>query len=175
MFVGHDAIKWPIVEGEARTVNTHHCQAPPTAGGTGAVTGRPVRPEHGSGTSFLEFAPLPGAIPCARLHTVHVLHEWDLCALADDAALVVSELMTNAVDASVVLPERPPITLRLLASERSLLIEVWDQSPLDLEPREAEPDAECGRGLTVVAALSDRWVWERTSYNRKVVRAEFAL
>jgi hypothetical protein len=26
-------------------------------------------------TSFLEFTPLPGAIPCARLHAVAVLHE----------------------------------------------------------------------------------------------------
>lgn len=152
------------------------------AGGTGAVTGRPVRLQHGPGTgtafdrtSFLEFAPLPTAIPCARLHAVHVLHEWGLRTLAGDAALIVSELMTNAADASVILPERPPITLRLLASERSLLIEVWDQSPLDLESREAEPDAECGRGLTVVAALSDRWGWERTGYNRKVVWAEVAL
>ena len=126
-------------------------------------------------TSVLELAPLPGAIPCARLHTVAVLHEWGLRALADDAALIVSELMTNAADASAVLPDRPPVTLRLLASERSLLIEVWDHSPLDLELREADPDAECGRGLTVVAALSDCWGWERTGHRRKVVWAEFAL
>lgn len=126
-------------------------------------------------TSFLELAPLPGAIPCARLHAVHVLHEWGLRALADDAALIVSELMTNAADASVVLSERPPIALRLLATEKTLVIEVWDQSPLDLEPREAGPGAECGRGLTVVAALADRWGCERASHNRKVVWAELAL
>jgi len=126
-------------------------------------------------TSFLELAPLPGAIPCARLHAVHVLQEWGLRALAEDAALIVSELMTNAADASVVLPERPPIALRLLASERSLLIEARDQSPLDLEPRQPDADDECGRGLTVVAALSERWGWERTGYNRKVVWAELAL
>jgi anti-sigma regulatory factor (Ser/Thr protein kinase) len=126
-------------------------------------------------TSVLEFAPLPGAIPCARLHAVHILHEWGLRALADDAALIVSELMTNAADASAVLPDRPPITLRLLASERSLLIEAWDHSPLDLEPRELDPGDECGRGLTVVAALSERWGWERTSHNRKVVWAELAV
>jgi len=126
-------------------------------------------------TSFLELAPLPGAIPCARLHAVHVLYEWGMRDLADDAALIVSELMTNAADASIVLPERPPITLRLLASEKSLVIEAWDHSPLGLEPREAGPSAECGRGLTVVAALSDRWGWERTGYNRKVVWTELAL
>jgi len=126
-------------------------------------------------TSFLEFAPLPTAIPCARLHAVHVLHEWGLRDLADDAALIVSELMTNAADASVALPDRPPITLRLLASEKSLIIEAWDHSPRDLEAREPDADAECGRGLTVVAALSDRWGWERTGHHRKVVWAELAL
>ena len=72
------------------------------------------------------------------------------------------------------LPERPPIALRLLATEKSLVIEAWDRSPLDLEPHAADADAECGRGLTVVAALSDRWGWERTGYNRKVVWAELA-
>jgi len=142
----------------------------------------PDRPKRGPGagatltrTSFLELAPLPGAIPCSRLHTMHVLHEWGLRALAEDAALIVSELTTNAADASAVLPERPPIALRLLASEKSLVIEVWDHSPLDLEPRMADADAECGRGLTVVAAISDRWGCERTGHRRKVVWAELAL
>ena len=126
-------------------------------------------------TSFLELAPLPGSIPCARLHAVAVLHEWGLRHLADDAALIVSELMTNAADASVALPQRPPVALRLLASEKSLMIEAWDHSPLDLEPREPDPEAECGRGLTVVAALSDRWGQERTGQRRKVVWAVLAL
>jgi len=125
-------------------------------------------------SSVLEFAPLPTAVPCARLHTVHVLHEWGLRRLAEDAALIVSELITNAVDASIVLPDRPPVALRLLATGASIVIEAWDQSPLDLEPRQADADDECGRGLTVVAALSDRWGSERTGYRRKVVWAELA-
>jgi len=123
-------------------------------------------------SSALEFAPLPTAVPCARLHAIHVLHEWGLRDLADDAQMIVSELITNAIDVSRLLPERPPVSLRLLAGEKSLLIEVWDHSPLDLEPREADADDECGRGLTVVAALADRWGWERTGSHRKVVWAE---
>ena len=126
-------------------------------------------------SSTLEFAPLPTAVPCARLHAVHVLHEWGLRHVAEDAALVVSELMTNALDASNVLPERPPVTLRLLADEKSLVIEAWDRSPLDLEPRHADANDECGRGLAVVAALSDRWGRKRTGYRCKVVWAELAL
>jgi len=150
-------------------------------GGTDTVTRCPA-PLDRSGaapvlhhTSYLELAPLPGAVPCARLHAVHVLHEWGLRALADDTALIVSEIVTNSIDASVVLPERPPIVLRLLATETLLRIEVWDHSPHDVEPREADADAECGRGLTVVAALTDRWGSNRTSYQHKVVWSELDL
>ena len=150
-------------------------------GGSGTVTrcsaplDRPGRGPALHRTSVLELAPLPGAAPCARLHAVHILHEWGLRELVDAAALIVSELITNACDASIVLPERPPIALRLLATETSLIIEAWDQSPLDLDPREADADDECGRGLTVVAALADHWGWERAGHNRKVVWAELGV
>ena len=126
-------------------------------------------------SSALELAPLPTAVPCARLHAIHVLHEWGLRDLAGDAEMIVSELITNAIDASTLLPERPPVSLWLLVTGKSLVIEVWDHSPLDLESREADADAECGRGLTVVAALADRWGWERTGHHRKVVWAELAV
>jgi anti-sigma regulatory factor (Ser/Thr protein kinase) len=126
-------------------------------------------------SSTLKLAPLPSAVSCARLHAVHILHEWGLRGLAGDAAMVVSELVTNAVDASAVLPERPPVALRLLLNERAVLIEVWDQSPEDPKPRQAGADDECGRGLAVVEALSTRWGFERSGYRRKVVWAELAV
>ena len=69
----------------------------------------------------------------------------------------------------------PPIALRLLADQERLVIEAWDQSPHDLEPVAADEDAETGRGLMIVAALSTRWGSRRTGYNRKVVWAELAL
>ena len=86
---------------------------------TGSGAGYPAG-AAGAGTtmrrmSFIELAPLPSAVPCARLHAVHVLREWDLRDLADDAALLISELVTNAVAASAVLPDRPPVSLRLIA------------------------------------------------------------
>lgn len=37
------------------------------------------------------------------------------------------------------------------------------------------PAAYCGRGLTVVAALSSRWGCERTGHRLKVVWAELLL
>jgi hypothetical protein len=122
--------------------------------------------------SFLELAPLPGAVPCARLHAVSVLTEWGLRDLADDAALVTSELMTNAVTASAALLARPPVLLHLTAGERCLRVEVHDSSPL--EPVLCAPDAEAehGRGLAVVAALSARCGSQRTGRSRKIVWAE---
>lgn len=131
--------------------------------------------------SFIELAPLPSAVPCARLHAVHVLRDWNLRDLADDAALVISELVTNAVTASAILPDRPPVSLRLISDGQSLRIEVQDRSPLDLRPGAASPgaeasdDAEHGRGLGVVAALSTRCGSDRTAHDRKTVWAELRL
>jgi anti-sigma regulatory factor (Ser/Thr protein kinase) len=123
-------------------------------------------------SSTLELAPLDTAASCARLHAVAVLKEWGLRALADDAALIVSELVTNAADASIVMRERPPIALRLHTDGTTLVIEAWDQSPLDPKPYDADDDDEFGRGLAVVAALSTRRGCERTDYRRKRVWAE---
>ena len=127
-------------------------------------------------SSTLELAPLDTAASCARLHAVAVLKEWRLPrGLVEDAELLVSEMITNAADASSCLPERPAIALRLLVTERSLVIEAWDTSPLDLEPRDAADGDECGRGLAVVAALATRWGCERTDRRRKRVWAELGL
>jgi hypothetical protein len=49
--------------------------------------------------SFLELGALPSAVPCARLHTRAVLWEWGLRP-GEQAELVVSEIITNAVQAS---------------------------------------------------------------------------
>jgi anti-sigma regulatory factor (Ser/Thr protein kinase) len=100
-----------------------------------------------------------------------VLAEWGLSHLADDAILIVSELMTNALDASMCMPTNPPIALRLIAEAGRLVIEAWDQSPLELAPIDADNDSECGRGFTVIAALSNSWGHRRITRDRKVVWA----
>jgi anti-sigma regulatory factor (Ser/Thr protein kinase) len=161
-------------------VNGYQPPAPPISGGSGGAT-RHQTPEPSSTaatahhTSHLELAPLPTAVSCARLHTVTVLNEWGLPALADDAALIVSELMTNALEASHALDSRPPITLHLSADTDRLVIEAWDQSPADPEIPHADTDSEAGRGLMIVAALADRWGAHRGWHNRKAVWAELAL
>src|ERR1700680_336795 len=45
--------------------------------------------------TLLELAALPGAVPCSRLHARHVLLEWGLSEIAENAELLLSELVTN--------------------------------------------------------------------------------
>jgi hypothetical protein len=107
--------------------------------------------------SRLELGPLPTAVPCARLHTKVILQEWGLAHMADEAELIVSELTTNALKASLSFTETQPIVLHLLASSERLLMQVWDALPTAPAPRPHAPDAETGRGLEIVSLLSDRW------------------
>lgn len=108
----------------------------------------------------LDLAPLPTAVPCARLHTRHVLREWDLADIADDAELVVAELITNAIRAAEGIPGALgalPVRLRLTARPGGVQVEVWDASDAMPEPGLTGPhDAPSGRGLAIIAALSAR-------------------
>lgn len=94
----------------------------------------------------------------------------------EDALILVSELVTNALRASWSLEGHPPIVLRLLANDQQLLIEAWDQclQVTDLRPL---PPSECdhGRGLAVVAALSNRWGVGRMGSDYKVVWCELLV
>jgi anti-sigma regulatory factor (Ser/Thr protein kinase) len=103
--------------------------------------------------SQLELGALASAVPCARLHVRHVLWEWGLSALTDDAALIVSELITNAVEASADGTVRF-VTLTLAADAACLSIGVWDASPHMPEPQPHEIDSDSGRGFEIVTMLS---------------------
>ena len=109
--------------------------------------------------SFLELGALPGAVPCARLHTRQLLWEWGLAALTDSTELVVSELITNAIQASRATGLAAPVRLWLLSDKAQVLVLVWDASP-DSPVRAAISDeTENGRGLLLVEAVSQQWAW----------------
>jgi len=109
--------------------------------------------------SFLELGALPGAVPCARLHTRQVLWEWRLAALSEAAELLVSELVTNAMQVSRATAQDtpPPVRLWLVSDKTQVVILIWDASPLPPVPVDAGEDAETGRGLLLVEAVSQRW------------------
>lgn len=132
--------------------------------------------------SYLELGALPSAVPCARLHAKQVAWEWGFDGLAETVELLVSELATNAVQTVVDQAEQPVfIRLRLSSDMVGLLIEVWDGDPRPptstaLTGDGIPPlDEEGGRGLFLVAALSQRWSWyPAPQWGGKVVWCELS-
>jgi anti-sigma regulatory factor (Ser/Thr protein kinase) len=107
--------------------------------------------------SFLELGALDGAVPSARLHARLVLAEWGLAALSDDIELLVSELVTNGVRASRA-TGHDAVRMWLVSDLRQVVVFVWDASPRPPVPGDPPgADAESGRGLLLVEALSQRW------------------
>jgi anti-sigma regulatory factor (Ser/Thr protein kinase) len=84
--------------------------------------------------------------------------EWGRADLADDAELIVSELVTNAAIASA--RDISPVAVRLIMIPGALVIEVLDQAPGVPVLREADCAAESGRGLQLVASVAADWGWK---------------
>ncbi len=110
--------------------------------------------------SHLELGALPGAVACARLHARQVLWEWGLSAIAESAELLVSELVTNATQASPSAERIQPVGLWLSSDRSRLLILVQDTSRYPPEPTSVADDDERGRGLLIVEAISTKWGWD---------------
>ena len=104
------------------------------------------------------------------------MHRWGEAERSQDIAIVVSELLTNALrhtrPGSADGRPRRPIRLGLLQLSPCLLCAVADPSPAAPVPRSPATLGETGRGLHIVCALSDRWGYT-TSGTGKVVWAMF--
>jgi anti-sigma regulatory factor (Ser/Thr protein kinase) len=102
---------------------------------------------------------LPTAPSCAREVSRVQLDSWGLNSMADEVVAVVSELVTNAVQACS--DGNPPRQLRFRMSliGSRVRVEVWDPEPDPPEMLEdVEPDAGVGRGLRIVDTLTGgRW------------------
>ncbi len=108
---------------------------------------------------FLELGALPSAVPSARLHARQLLWEWGLTNFSETVELLLTELMTNAVKASQSLEWPFPVRLWLLSDKARILILVWDANHQPPVRMDAGEEAEGGRGLLLVEALSDQWNW----------------
>jgi hypothetical protein len=117
--------------------------------GISVASGWPLR-------DFIELGALPGAVPCARYHARLVLCEWRLNGLSDNAELLVSELVTNAIAASRSAGSDSPVRLWLLSDTARALIVVWDACPHLPVRMDVSADAESGRGLLLVEMISDQ-------------------
>ncbi|WP_199896634.1 ATP-binding protein [Streptomyces niger] len=153
----------------------------------------PVDPAAISGAVTWTLRPQYESVRGARQFTRETLQRWNMDELFDSVALVVSELVTNALRHAA--PERDdsaegaayeeaygaaaatPPKLHLIRWAGWLVCAVRDCS--DASPIEGEADfsAESGRGLYLVDSFSDSWGWHRLedAAHGKVVWALFDL
>jgi len=121
----------------------------------------------------LALASLPDAPSCGRLLVQRYLSAWGIAHMIDEAQLVMSELLTNAVKASA---EFTTIQIRLaVLGGTSLLIEVRDCNPEPPVLKDASGDNEGGRGLMIVDALCERWGYYHPTQGSKAVWAELLI
>ncbi|MFG2686092.1 ATP-binding protein [Streptomyces sp. NPDC048405] len=123
---------------------------------------------------LLDYTPIQRSVPLARRRAARLVAEWGQPGLAGDAALVVSELMTNALLHGSVRGRL--IRVHVTLGHRTLRIEVSDPRGERLpRPRPvSDADEQFGRGLLLVGALATRWGWEPRSIG-KTVYAEWDL
>lgn len=124
-------------------------------------------------------APVPEEARTARLFVRHLLTRWGMAGLVEDAELIVTELVVNAVrhgmatahltDVSQAAP--PPLQLCLLRRAGEIMLAVTDPSAQAPELRSADAAREYGRGLQLVGALSHVWGWSPIEGRGKAVWA----
>ncbi|MFE2434474.1 ATP-binding protein [Streptomyces sp. NPDC059409] len=121
---------------------------------------------HPSRHCTVELQALPSRIGQVRRIVSAQLRYWHMDLLIDRAVLGVTELLTN-----VHLHARPDKTCTV---EIELLLDRLTVSVRDHDPRlpvvdDAEPLATCGRGLAMVAAMSESWGARPEGESGKVV------
>lgn len=99
-------------------------------------------------TSFV-FRADPASVGAARRALRDTLVGWGLAPLVETAALLVSELATNAV-----LHARTGLLLHLTVEQQTLRVTVADHNPTLPRRRQHGLQAGTGRGLALVEALA---------------------
>ncbi|MGP4028670.1 SpoIIE family protein phosphatase [Actinomadura sp. 3N407] len=104
----------------------------------------------------------PAIVADARKRAAEQLTVWDLDEVAFTTELVVSELVTNAIRHA-----EGPIRLRLIR-DRTLICEVSDGSETSPHLRRARVFDEGGRGLLLVAQLTQSWGTRHTPHGKTI-------
>ncbi|MEV6393775.1 ATP-binding protein [Streptomyces sp. NPDC051907] len=105
------------------------------------------------------------SVSAARRLVRTALAAWQLDHLADDGALIVSELMTNSVE------HTKSRSVRVTVSRPTpdwVRVAVVDKSRAQPAPRTASTTDTDGRGLVVVEALSERWGTDLLGWGKRV-------
>jgi hypothetical protein len=143
------------------------------------------------------------SVGTARDFCLSTMRRWGVTGREDDVAVVVSELLTNAIRHALPQAGSPggpqagspggpqagspgglagstgrsrwPVRLGLVQPGQFVLCAVADPSSRPPQPKEPDYLAESGRGLHVISALSDRWGSTVPTDAGKVVWALFSV
>jgi hypothetical protein len=121
----------------------------------------PTRPVPLPRVATRTLGPGTGSVRTARDFTIATLQRWGTAERSQDIAIVVSELLTNALRHAVPGPgdsrPRRPIRFGLLQPGCGVLCAVADPSQAAPVLQTRGSFAETGRGLQIICALSDQW------------------
>ncbi|SPE99296.1 Phosphoserine phosphatase RsbU [Streptomyces sp. MA5143a] len=115
------------------------------------------------------FDPVSRSVATARSFVRDTLQGWGFADIVDDAVVLTSELVTNAV-----VHAGTSADVLCLRSEDGVRIEVADRYPEREIPLQSSPvnmgspDREGGRGLQLCAAMAGRWGVEYTPTHKQV-------
>ncbi|MGW5662690.1 SpoIIE family protein phosphatase [Streptomyces sp. NPDC003758] len=115
------------------------------------------------------FEPVGRSVASARSFVRDTLQGWGFADIVDDAVVLTSELVTNAV-----VHAGTAADVLCLRSDDGVRIEVADRYPEREIPLQStavdmgSPDREGGRGLQLCAALAGRWGVEYTPTHKQV-------
>lgn len=114
------------------------------------------------------FEPVGRSVATARAFVRDTLQGWGFSEVVDDAVVLTSELVTNAV-----VHAGTAADVQCLRFDSAVRIEVSDryperELPLHDAKKQIHPDHEGGRGLLLCSALASRWGVEYTAANKHV-------
>ncbi|MFC8917344.1 SpoIIE family protein phosphatase [Streptomyces sp. NPDC057116] len=115
------------------------------------------------------FEPVGRSVATARAFVRDTLQGWGYTDVVDDAVVLTSELVTNAV-----IHAGTAADVLCLRTENGVRIEVADRYPEREVPLQGtgrsatSPDSENGRGLLLCAALASRWGVEYSPTHKQV-------
>jgi anti-sigma regulatory factor (Ser/Thr protein kinase) len=109
----------------------------------------------------------PLSASAVRHELAHDLNQHGIdCEVIDEVTLVATELVGNAIRHANHADKDLGVSWEV--SSDGVIIAVEDCSTAVPVQRDARPDAASGRGLTIVAALTSQWGYERTDRGKRV-------
>jgi anti-sigma regulatory factor (Ser/Thr protein kinase) len=176
-----------VTSAQARDL-TYGCRELPASRsltGSPAVRGRelPVQETAGrqsdvtDGQRELMLIPGPQSVRMAREFTTATLRGWKLDGLVEEAVIVASELVTNAIRHGMCWSGTDGQTAGVeLAWQREadrIVCVVTDCTSMPPVLEQADMSSESGRGLQVVSTLAAAWGWVVLGAREKAVWATF--